>query len=194
MKWLALIGLLPALGSAQLTNASAREVMIGRRVFLAVVPSIQKELKLDDAQQAKIADICDGVLKAEGERVRLTLNGDADLPAIEKEALAVLTLDQFTRLNEIWMQRNGVLSLGDDSIAEKLTLTDVQKNEVDALLREGAAKLQEAFSAGDPEAPANAKRIRGEVAAKIERVLTEQQRKDFSALKGKPFRPGPPNS
>lgn len=168
----------------------ARDLMLGRRSLLVAVPSIQKEIKLTEAQTKKYVDIYDGVLKVDGERVTLNINNDTDLDAMEKETLALLDERQRERLTEIWIQRCGPLAITDDEISKKLSLSAVQKNEVDALLIEGAKKVQDLFSLErDSTTPKKAQDIRAETSRKILRVLTDLQRHDFDALKGKPFRP-----
>ena len=167
----------------------ARDLMLGRRSLLVAVPSIQKEIKLTEVQTKKYIDIFDGVLKVDGERVTLNINNDTNLDAMEKETLALLEPGQKERLDEIWMQRCGPLAVTDDEVSKKLGLSAVQKNEVDALLIEGAKKLQDIFSLErDSSTPKKAQEVRAETSRKILRVLTDLQRRDFDALKGKPFR------
>lgn len=177
--------------SAQGTpKAIAKDIMLGRRCLLVAVPSISKELKLTESQLKKYIDIFDGTLKIDGERVTLTPNADTDLDAMEKETLALLDAGQQERLTQIWIQRSGPLVITDDEISKKLELSAVQKNEVDALLLEGAKKVQEVFaSERDADTPKKAQELRNETARKVLRVLTEQQRRDFDAMRGKPFRP-----
>lgn len=177
--------------SAQGTpKAIAKDIMLGRRCLLVAVPSISKELKLTESQLKKYIDIFDGTLKIDGERVTLTPNADTDLDAMEKETLALLDAGQQERLTQIWIQRSGPLAITDDEISKKLELSAVQKNEVDALLVEGAKKVQEVFaSERDADTPKKAQELRNETARKVLRVLTEQQRRDFDAMRGKPFRP-----
>lgn len=180
--------------SAQSTpKAIAKDIMLGRRCLLVAVPSISKELKLTESQLKKYIDIFDGTLKIDGERVTLTPNADTDLDAMEKETMALLDAGQQERLTQIWIQRSGPLAITDDEISKKLELSAVQKNEVDALLLEGAKKVQEVFaSERDADTPKKAQERRNETARKILRVLTEQQRRDFDAMRGKPFRPSNP--
>lgn len=180
--------------SAQGTpKAIAKDIMLGRRCLLVAVPSISKELKLTESQLKKYIDIFDGTLKIDGERVTLTPNADTDLDAMEKETLALLDAGQQERLTQIWIQRSGPLAITDDEISKKLELSAVQKNEVDALLLEGAKKVQDLFaSERDADTPKKAQELRNETARRILRVLTEQQRRDFDAMRGKPFRPSNP--
>lgn len=180
--------------SAQSTpKAIAKDIMLGRRCLLVAVPSISKELKLTESQLKIYIDIFDGTLKIDGERVTLTPNADTDLDAMEKETLALLDAGQQERLTQIWIQRSGPLAITDDEISKKLELSAVQKNEVDALLVEGAKKVQEVFaSERDADTPKKAQELRNETARRILRVLTEQQRRDFDAMRGKPFRPSNP--
>lgn len=168
------------------------DLVLGRRATLVALPSVQKELRANPDQVKRLGEIFDGVVKVEGERVRVMINGDTDLPGIEKDVLAVLDDGQRGRLEEIWMQRCGYLALADESVAKKLGLTAVQSAQIVGLVHDAAKKLAEIFGPGaGTDAPGQARSVRAATEAEIAKVLTESQRRDYSALKGKPFRPSP---
>ena len=168
------------------------DLVLGRRATLVGLPSVQKELKATPDQTKRLAEIFDGVVKVEGERVRVLINGDTDLPGIERDVLALLDDAQRMRLDEIWMQRCGYLALADEQVAKKLALTAVQSAQIVGIVHDAAKQLADVFGPGaGTDAPAQARSVRALTDAEIAKVLTESQRRDYSALKGKPFRPGP---
>lgn len=189
--------LVVGLALAVLGQGSARidpnmDLVLGRRATLLALPSVQKELRVTADQSKRLTEIFDGVVKVEGERVRVLINGDTDLPGIERDGLALLDDRQRTRLDEIWMQRCGYLALADEQIAKQVALTAVQRAQIVGIVHDAAKKLADVFGPGaGADAPAQARAARASAEAEIAKVLTESQRRDYSALKGKPFRPGP---
>jgi hypothetical protein len=111
----------------------------------------------------------------------------------ERAKLAEILLpNQIKRLNEIFVQVNGVSALQDEEIAKELGISEAQKAKL-AEVRQAndeASRSQgrEAF-AGLDDAARGAKfaEMRKESDAKLLAVLTPDQQKKLEAMKGKPF-------
>ena len=189
MRKLALIPFLTlaVVGSAQ--GPSPKEVMLGRKVFIALTPDVKKELKITSDQDKKLATVFEGVLQMEGEKIMVTMTPDTDLDKLEKDALAVLEETQRARLTEIWLQRLGGLALADEEIAKQLSLTETQKKSAAELLAKGSDQIMELMHSGPSEdAHKQAQTARKEVGKKMEALLDDKQKLAFEVLKGKPFK------
>jgi hypothetical protein len=115
----------------------------------------------------------------------------------EKAKLAEILLpQQLKRLNEIFIQQNGVNALQDEDIAKELGVSDAQK----AKLAEVQTANEQAFrtlmgelfqgggGGGDREArQAKMDELRKSGDAKVLAVLSSDQQKKFAEMKGKPF-------
>jgi hypothetical protein len=114
----------------------------------------------------------------------------------EKAKLAEILLpNQLKRLNEIFIQVNGVAALQDEDVAKELGITDAQKAkvaEVRAANQEAiGAMMRELFQGGGGgDRDANRAKIdeaRKAGDAKVLAVLSADQQQKFEAMKGKPF-------
>jgi len=111
----------------------------------------------------------------------------------EKAKLAEILLpNQIKRLNEIFVQVNGVRALEDEDIAKELGISEAQKAKLAEVRQANGEAMRnqgrEAF-AGLDEAGRAAKfaEMRKESDAKLLAVLTPDQQKKFEEMKGKPF-------
>jgi len=111
----------------------------------------------------------------------------------EKAKLAeVLLPNQIKRLNEIFVQVNGVRAIEDDDVAKELGISEAQKAKLAEVRQANGEAMRnqgrEAF-AGLDEAGRAAKfaEMRKEGEGKLLAVLTADQQKKFEAMKGKPF-------
>src|SRR5262245_26717840 len=115
----------------------------------------------------------------------------------EKAKLAEILLpNQLKRLNEIFVQVNGVAALQDEEIAKELGISDAQKaklTEVRAANQEAiGAMMRELFQGGGGGGDRDANRAKIDEArkagdAKVLAVLTADQQKKFEVMKGKAF-------
>lgn len=98
--------------------------------------------------------------------------------ALAKRLLsAILRPKQSKRLNELWLQRQGLRAIVDDSLVEALELTDDQKAETQKM--EG--RLSQGYGRGainDADAA---------IAKEITETLTDDQQKRWETMLGKPF-------
>lgn len=103
----------------------------------------------------------------------------------------LLEPSQNKRLSEIQIQAMGVGALRVQDIAMKLDLSKEQKDQlekIDTQAREAmAGRFQQGGGAAGGDFAKTMREARAALETKIMEVLTEKQKQDFSALKGKPF-------
>lgn len=178
------------IGSAQ-EMPSAKEMILGKRIFMALSDAARKELKLTQEQVRKIQDAFDGALQVDGDKIMITLSGPADFGEMAKSAMKVLDEAQTKRLEEIFIQSNGAITILDDKIAKTLEITTEQKRKAEQLADDAAKDMMEMSSdGGDHEVRMKdfaAKREK--LIKKFDSLLTESQRKKLEEMKGKPFKP-----
>jgi len=162
--------------------------MLSKQVFILFTPKVKSEINLTPSQLTKIQDAFGDCLQVEGDRISIRLTGGQDLSEMESQAMKVLEAPQRKRLEEIWIQRLGGIALADDAIAKKVGLNANQKQEADRLVEQGGNEIAEMAPDGhSPETLKKMTDIRTKVGKKIEALLTEEQKKIFEELKGKPF-------
>ena len=118
--------------------------------MLAANTSVQKELKLDDQQIEKAKELAQknreemqekfqGLQDLEKAERRTKMHGDqpARLNASALKGVSeFLKPEQLARLKQISYQRQGVMAFNDPEVAKKLNLTDTQKTDIQAIVRE----------------------------------------------------------
>jgi hypothetical protein len=116
----------------------------------------------------------------------------------EKAKLAEILLPhQSKRLNEIYVQQNGLNALQDEDIAKDLNISEAQKAKLAEVRDANRTAMFEQMrggggapggGGGDREAFfARMQEYRKQADAKLLAVLTPDQQKKFEAMKGKPF-------
>lgn len=154
------------------------------RVALLAEPEVALRLDLSETQQQQILAFID---EREQEALELALKVK-DLPAAEREqrlaafraeserkGAALLTDPQRRLLDAISLDRAGMTSLADPTVADKLGLTAEQRAAVESLLHERAKAL----------ASANQRRsrvVRIEYERKLAGLLTAEQRAQWEAM------------
>jgi hypothetical protein len=181
--------LLPILAIAALSQAqempSPKDILLGKKVFFVLTPQVKEALKLDKDQDRKIKDAFGDSLQVDGDRIMLMIQPGTDLGQMEKDAMKVLTETQVKRLNELFVQRAGGLTLLDDETAKHLKLSDDQKKAVAKLGEEAAEKVMELMHGGhDDDSAKKGLQLRRDYGKKMEALLSEEQKKSFESLKG----------
>jgi len=114
----------------------------------------------------------------------------------ERAKLAEILLPhQMKRLNEIFVQQNGVTALQDEEIATQLGISDAQKGQMTKIREEFDAKRREIFpgpggGGGGGDIEARLAKMRELTTAQDEQllgVLSGDQKAKFEAMKGKAF-------
>lgn len=177
--------------------------MAGPRLLL--IPQVQAELKMTEEQVAKVREALGG---AGGPGGRGAFGGGAgggggfgggDPQAREqmrleqeKKVKEILTAEQYKRYQEIALQQEGPASFARKEVADKLGLSDSQRQKVNAILEEQRATMRDMFQGGGGGGDRQAmmetmQKLREERNAKLLAILTPEQKKIWEGMLGKPF-------
>jgi hypothetical protein len=167
--------------------------------------SVQKELKLDDAQVEKAKEVAEKA-REKMTAMRETLQGlDQEERRTKQTELmkemnestlkaigAFLKAEQVTRLKQISNQQRGLQAFSDPEIAKKLNLTDAQKTDIQAISQETMESSRGLISQdSSPEERAEGMKkiagIRKAALTKVETKLNDEQQKAWKELLGAPF-------
>jgi hypothetical protein len=181
---------------------------LGVPVTLLGVPSVQKELKLDESQIQKSKELIEATRQRSlGLRDQL-----ANIPVPErrakqalllktmneeslKNATAFLKPEQFTRLLQIELQQRGFNAFYDLAITTKLGFTDEQNGKVKSIIdtdrEDGVRALQKGAAEDRQAGMQKAMALRQETLLKIIGVMTDDQKKTWKGMLGEPFEIGP---
>ena len=183
---LAVVALLAVAGTA------SAQRMFGSmpRHFLLLNPKVEAELKLTAAQKAAIDKACgDAVSSDDQGRIRIQMTGATDMDEIKVALRKSITPAQDKRLMEIWLQRDGTMTLGDADVQKELGLTPDQKKKIEAIMEEFGDGMQELIhSTGGNITLEASKSLRDGTKKKLDTVMTEAQKAKFETMKGKPFK------
>lgn len=128
---------------------------------------------------------------SEEDRARFREQAEARAKKEREELAKILKPEQMKRLEEIRIQQAGPAALNFPDVAEKLKITDEQKEKMGKAREESQAKMRELFTGardGDREAArAKIAELRKETEEKVLAVLSEDQKKQFEDMKGKKF-------
>jgi len=107
---------------------------------------------------------------------------------IQEKLGQILKPEQSKRLEQIRIQVMGPMALASPDVASKLGLTDDQKTKMREAMRGVFAKMREGRggNAGPPSAEAR-KKMEESIKTAIMGVLTDDQKKTYEELIGKPF-------
>jgi hypothetical protein len=182
-----LIGALAVPSQAQFTGYG-----VGGQLLL-LNKSVQQELKLSDAQIAKLKDSVGKVLENNrGELAKMRAAGHDEraklMSAISeqtnKAVVGVLNPDQVKRLREIDLQERGPMALYDPEVRKSLKITDEQLGKLKNLADDSLQQVQKAYDARDM------KKVREVVRSaqqKLADILTDEQKRTWREMLGKPF-------
>lgn len=183
--------ILAALFFASLLPLSSRTLRAADRTFvgvlaLAVEDDVAKELGLSDDVKQKLQDLID---RRETDVVDLSLTLKGLSPAeqaeklapfvaeSEKLGLALLSATQRTKLAQLRIARDGMTTVAEPKVAEKIGLSEKQREDIEQLVKQHDA----AVASGGEQARRLAR-------AKFEReltaVLTKEQRAAWERLAG----------
>ncbi|MCA8995941.1 MAG: hypothetical protein KDA80_03125, partial [Planctomycetaceae bacterium] len=101
----------------------------------------------------------------------------------EEKVKGVLNDDQFKRVNQIQLHRQGTRALGSEDIQSQLGLSDPQKEQLAKVLEErDAARRELGFGASDEDR----EKFQQEWDAKVNNVLSDDQKKKWTDILGPP--------
>lgn len=176
---------------------------------LVGMAEVQKEIGVTDEQKTEITKILEESRPMRGgggfnreefqnlseeERSKrldeMRKQGEETAKKVEEKVKGLLNEQQWTRLTELRIQREGVAALARPDVAEKLGLSDEQKKEV-AKLNES---LRPAFGRGGPGGGGSERPNFEEMRAQREKtqkemlaVLSEDQKESFEKMQGAKF-------
>ncbi len=178
-----------------------------RGLGLLMAPAVQEELKLSEEQLSQLRTAASELRSAQPVRPE----GLRDLaPEERREAMEkmraeaeertnkiladILKPEQRERFEQIQLQTRGVLALMDPEVAEKLGLSDEQKEQIETTVRESRTEMARRFQRGGGDPGAAMERIRAaqlEIQEKAMNVLTSEQKETWNSLVGSPVEIGP---
>jgi len=191
-------GALAAMATAQGDFDVRPSPFAGRTLLtLSLFEEVQAELKLTPDVNAKIQDL-KGKMNAERMDAFGAANGDMEAmgKAIEKinvkydeEIAKLLTADQNTRLQQLFIQFNGAIALEKPSVQKDLTFTDDEKAKVKAAEDDQQKKIRDLFGGGAPpdDFQKSIQKIQDETKAALDKILTDDQRTKFKTMEGAKF-------
>jgi hypothetical protein len=191
----------PALAQGQGRRGGGRGGMGGPGGLIAN-KSVQTELKLTEEQVKKAAEAVGAVRKKHSEDFQALQDLQGDERRQKQQELTktvseetskalgdILTADQVKRLKEITLQTRGSQAFTDAEIQTALKLTDDQKDKVKTINDDFREEMRGLFGGGgDPQE--NMKKMtamRKEAMDKTVAVLTDDQKKSWTEMSGKPF-------
>jgi hypothetical protein len=163
-------------------------------------PQVQAELKLTEDQIAKLREALrpaggpGGPGGAGGGRGGFGADPQAREQMRleqEKKIKEILSAEQYKRYQQISLQLEGPSALARKEIADKVGLSDSQREKIQALIEEQRATMRDMFqggAGGDRQAMMEEmQKLRKETDQKILGLLTAEQKKTWEAMLGKPF-------
>lgn len=201
-----------ALGAAALLTAPALAQpqgggrgmgMMGGSTVLLTAPAAHAELGISEDQAEKLMAIADEIRGG----MREKMQGLRDLPPAEQrerrtalmaeveESVAakvkdVLDAKQMERFEQIRIQMMGLQAFGSPVVVEKLEISDDQKSKMKELTSELETNVREAMQDAQGDFRAAGEKImalRKEALARAVKELSEEQKKAWAELIGKPF-------
>jgi len=165
--------------------------------------SVQKELKLDDSQAAKVTKVVTDVsakmseklqdVPKEERRERMVQAGRESDREIKEAVKDVLKPEQRKRLDQIVWQRQGLMAFTDPAVATKMNLNEDQKSKIRAIGEEargsfgGGGFNKDATTEERAEALRKMQATQKQSMEKAMAVLTDEQKKTWKELTGEPF-------
>lgn len=167
-------------------NAFAQFNMAGpdMKMMVLMQPEAQKELKLTGEQKKAITKAMKDMSST------AAAGGMPDMANMDKPMLAVLTPEQATRLDELWVQYEGPCVLQKPEQADKLQLTPEQRTQVNTIWSD-YGKLAMDTMMKQPASTGSVKEMKKKRAAANEAtlaLLTDTQKSAYAALEGKPIK------
>ncbi len=160
------------------------------KIFILMLPEVKKELKLTKQQDKAVQASLKSKQGDMGSMPMSGFGGQGMMGAMDTDLPTILTPEQLSRLNELWIQHEGAVVLEAEEIAKALKLTEDQHGKVENLVEQFrdeqmAMMMGGLRSQGDMD---KLKTLQAETEKKILAVLTEAQLKMFGEMQGKAFK------
>ncbi len=169
--------------------------MGGGPMGLLMMPEVQTELKITDDQKTKFRETMQGMREGMG-NLRDMSREEREKAMTEQtkkmtdSVKSILTPEQFTRLEQLQVQRAGVEALMIPSVAEKLALTADQKTKLEEIRTASRPNIEGMRDMSREERTKMMEEMRTkrtEAQAKMMEVLTAEQKTKLEELKGASF-------
>jgi Spy/CpxP family protein refolding chaperone len=163
-------------------------------------PEVQAELKLTDDQKTKVTEMLDKLRQDQQGRFQDLRDASpeerqkimAEMQAEQtKRVNAILNTDQQKRFREISLQQQGYSALAMPDVQTELKLTDDQKSKVREIMQQQQQAMRDIFqnAGGDREAArSKMEELRKANDDKLAAVLTDDQKNQWKAMLGTPFK------
>lgn len=174
----------------------------GNPAMLLNNASVQQELKLDDKQVEKGKELAEkamekmresrealqGLEGEEQQKKRQEINREMTAWAT-KEMGEFLKPEQLNRLKQISYQQRGAMAFMDPVVAQKLNLSDSQKQDIREIQQSAREKMpsREDFQNDREAAMKKMQEVNKEILSQVEGKLNDEQRKTWKELLGAPF-------
>jgi LTXXQ motif family protein len=199
MLGLGLVALIAGPAAAQGRGGFGRGGGLGQLLGNA---SVQKELKLDDSQTEKAKELAakigeemrgkfqdlQGLDQEERRTKMMAINREMNATAL-KSAAEFLKPEQIARLKQISLQQRGAMAFGEPEVAEKLNLTDAQKNDIRSIVQASQEKMPsfQDFQSDREAAMKKRDEVNKETLSQVSAKLNDEQRKTWTEMLGSPF-------
>ena len=159
---------------------------------------LQEELKVGEDQVAKLKEFAEKQSEAMKPFAQFGGDEDEQIARMEvqlklmKERVAfmktALTADQVKRLGQIEKQQLGMAAFSNVKIAKELAITEEQTEKIKTINADMNKEMRDMFSGGfDAETQKKITALRSETQDKVEKVLTDDQRKKWKEMTGEAF-------
>jgi hypothetical protein len=160
------------------------------KIAILMLPEVKAELKLTKQQDKTLQA---SLKSQQGGLESMPMSGfgvQGIMGALDSELPSILTPEQLTRLNELWIQHEGAVVLEAEEIAKALKLAEDQRGKIENLVEQFRDTQMEMMqggirSQGDMK---KLKTLQAESEKKILAVLTEAQLKMFGEMQGRLFK------
>lgn len=184
---------LAAMGGATMAQdgPSPTQILLGNQIFTAFRKDVRQELKVTDGQFQKMLDAFDGTVEVDGDAIRVQITGGQDLNEMSKACMKLLDKAQAKRLEEIWLQRVGALSILEEKYSKALHATETQLRKANEIAGKAGSQILDLMMSGnhDEESMKKAQKIREDASKDVASLLEADQLKTLETLKGKPYQP-----
>lgn len=157
--------------------------------------SIQEELNLTEAQINKLGDL-DEKQRNLGSELYDTMSYEDRDRAMEeiyastgRQVASILDPNQFTRLQQLYLQAQGMSALTDDDVVQKLKISRGQKGQMRTIQDDYDQDRRELFRNGfTADTMKKMEELRKETDEKMKGVLNQKQQDQWEAMLGEPYK------
>ena len=164
-------------------------------------PAVQADLKLTDEQKGKLDGVRQEIFQDGGSILQGLQNATPEERAKKLGEFSQLTYtklgtvlkpEQIKRLQQVVLQVDGLVgSIMQPAVAEKLKITDEQRQKIGAIVQDHGAKRRELFQGGGGNTDEGRKKMAELVKSNDEKIvalLNDDQKKSWKEMCGEPLK------